>query len=710
MSIYHHPGSLVKKNSINKTWERLTAPQSINPDDAIREHMTKVSSLIMGFPASIFTFILFTGWLLGSIPTDSLIIMVLITFIFFGGWKLASVGYWKAAGYLPPLFVFLIAVYGNIIGGAGAPAMILYALSIVLAAILLGHKIQWAIVILSVTAYVTIGLAQFQGLIHQLRTPESHFVNRAVIVAIAYTAIAMLLWFLVSQYRLALGRSRATAAELEEFSSELTETNRELETEIAERRRAENALQESEERYRSLFEFSRDAIIVLDPPEWKILAANPTFNHMFRIETVANDRMRLSIRDISPELQPDGEVSREKADRMYEKAMTEGWHFFEWQFKRLDGNEFPGTILLSKCEVGSRTFLQATIRDVTERKHSQDLLELSEEKYRSLVEKTSLGIATVSPAGELVYVNESLLQMLGYQQDEMIGKYFINFLHPDDRERIFREFQRGSADPREKFDIEFRFLHKNGNEVYIYSTPTAYHVKNTILGFNAIILDITQRKQAEEQIRTSLKEKDVLLKEIHHRVKNNFQIIISLINLQSNTIKDPALLKLFNDSANRIRAMALVHEKLYRSEDIAKIDFTSYLKTISEELHGSYITSMNNPQLRIEADEIHLGIDQAIPCGLIVNELLTNALKYAFPGGGDDNVISITLRQNIDNTIILSVNDNGIGLPGNIDVTNTASLGLQLVNVLIKQIHGTTTINRIGGTSWTITIPVSESL
>ncbi len=668
--------------------------------------MTKVSSLIVGFTAFIFTIIFFIGWLLDFIPPDTLIIMVFITSICLGGWKLASAGYWKAAGYLPPLFIFIIAVYGNIIGGAGAPAMVIYAVSIVLTAILQGQRAQWVVMIVSVTAFIAIGLAQMHGLIQQLRTPESHFTNRAVIVAICYSAIAALVWFLVSQYRIALGRSRAAAVELEEYSSELTETNRELETEIAERNRAEIALQESEERYRSLFEFSRDAIVILEPPGWNLQKANQTFIDMFRIMSGTDDYTALTIPGISPEVQPDGDPSPGKAARMMDIAMSKGWHFFEWQFLRLDGNEFPGTILLSKCELSDRAFLQATIRDVTERKHSQELLEQSEEKYRSLVEKTSLGIATVSPAGEIVYINEALLDMLGYHQDEMIGKNFINFIHPDDRERIRKEYQSGSQDPRDKFEIEFRFMHKNGNAVHIYSTPTVYRFRNTIIGFNAIILDITGRKQAEEQIRSSLAEKEVLLKEIHHRVKNNFQIIISLINLQSNTIKDPVLLKMFNDSTNRIRAMALVHEKLYRSEDMTKIDFASYIKTISEELHGSYTTGANRPQLIIETEEIQLGIDQSIPCGLIVNELITNALKYAFPDGGIAGTIRITLRQTGDNEITMSVADNGIGIPESIQVDNTTSLGMQLVGVLVKQIHGEFSINRTGGTAWTIIFPI----
>ncbi|HOT45150.1 MAG TPA: PAS domain S-box protein [Spirochaetota bacterium] len=699
---------MMKDHAINKLWNDATAPRALNPDEALREYMTKVSSLLMGFTALLFTIVFFIGWMLSFIPPDTLIIMVIITLLFFSGWKLADKGYWKAAGHLPPVFVFIIAVYGNIIGGPGAPAMILYALSIVLTAILQGPRAQWIVVILSALVFTAIGLAEIQGLIRQIRTPESHFANRVVIMAISYTAIAALLWFLVSQYRVALNRSRSAAAELEAYSAELTETNQELETEIAERRRAENALHESEERYRILFDFSRDAIIAIEPPAWNITTANRTFDDMFRVAGGAREHSCLAVGDISPGTQPDREGSGEKFERMAAQALAEGGCFFEWQFRRLDGNEFPGTMLLSKCVAGGRSFLQATIRDVTERKRAQELMELSEEKYRGLVEKTLIGIATISPKGEFSFVNDALCGMVGYRNDELLGKQFIDFIHPDDRERILDSFLSSIRESRDRLEIEFRVIHKDGTVVHMYSTPTSYRFRNTLLGYNAIILDITERKKAEEQIKSSLREKEVLLKEIHHRVKNNFQIIISLINLQSNNIKDAALLKMFHDSTNRIRAMALVHEKLYRSEDIAKIDFTSYLKTIAEELHGSYTTTLNSPQLNIEADDIHLGIDHAIPCGLIVNELITNALKYAFPDGGEGNAITISLRRSGTDDITLMVTDNGIGIPDTIDIENTTSLGLQLVNVLIKQIHGTSTVSRTGGTSWTITFPIAE--
>ena len=346
---------------------------------------------------------------------------------------------------------------------------------------------------------------------------------------------------------------------------------------ITDRRQAQEALAESEERFRSIFEYSRDAITIMEPPTWHFARINRTGLKMFSADTA--DITSLGPWDLSPDRQPDGELSGPRIREHIDRALKEGWYFFEWQCRRLDGSEFPGTMLLSRVEQGGLTILQATIRDITERKRAEDL------------------------------------------------------------------------------------------------------------------------------IKTSLKEKEVLLREIHHRVKNNFQIIMSLLNLQSRNLTDPELLKQFDDSANRIRAMALVHEKIYQSSNLSEIDFSSYLKTITEDLAGNYAVIRQRPQISIDVEETALGIDQAIPCGLIVNELITNALKYAFTDGAADNRLSILLRKDDAGMITIRVSDNGPGLPAGIDIEKTQTLGLQLVGLLTRQIRGTRSLDREGGTAWTITFP-----
>lgn len=210
-----------------------------------------------------------------------------------------------------------------------------------------------------------------------------------------------------------------------------------------------------------------------------------------------------------------------------------------------------------------------------------------------------------------------------------------------------------------------------------------------------------ERKRAEDQIKASLKEKEVLLKEIHHRVKNNLQIISSLLNLQSRYIDDQRVFELFRESQERIRSIALIHERLYRSRDLAEIDFAEYLQSLSANLFRSYGVKSNAVKLKVEVDGMRLSVDTAIPIGLIVNELVSNSLKHAFPSGRKGE-IRIRLAANGDNSSTLIVSDNGIGFPHDLDLRNARSLGLQLVNMLVQQLDGTIELDRTNGTTFKI--------
>jgi PAS domain S-box-containing protein len=213
---------------------------------------------------------------------------------------------------------------------------------------------------------------------------------------------------------------------------------------------------------------------------------------------------------------------------------------------------------------------------------------------------------------------------------------------------------------------------------------------------------LLQRQRSEEKIRKSLEEKEVLLKEIHHRVKNNLQIISSLLNLQSGQVKDRSLLELLRESQNRIRSMALIHERLYRSEDFSRVDFNQYVTGLTTYLVRSYATASRSINLHVDVQDVSLGVDVAIPCGLIINELVSNCLKHAFPLGGEGN-LTVSLRRE-GGSHLLRVEDNGTGLPGNIDLKKTESLGLQLVETLTTQIGGTMAVTTAPGKGTTFTI------
>lgn len=237
--------------------------------------------------------------------------------------------------------------------------------------------------------------------------------------------------------------------------------------------------------------------------------------------------------------------------------------------------------------------------------------------------------------------------------------------------------------------------------------------------FMAFVRDITDRKQSEAQINASLREKDALLKETHHRVKNNLQVISSMLNMQSKQIGDRDARAAIAESQRRVRSMALIHEKLYRSDNLAGIDLADYVQDLVESLLDSYRTSADQVDMNIQAEQVYLGIDIAVPCGLILNELISNALKHGFPTDADRSStggrfpegkgeIRIGLHRNGDSRMILEVGDNGVGLPPGFDWTQTSSLGLQLVAVLADQLDGDVLLDRHGGTQFTITFPISQ--
>lgn len=213
--------------------------------------------------------------------------------------------------------------------------------------------------------------------------------------------------------------------------------------------------------------------------------------------------------------------------------------------------------------------------------------------------------------------------------------------------------------------------------------------------------ELVQREQAEKKIKASLEEKEILLKEIHHRVKNNLQVISSLLYLQSKKAKDNESLEMFNESQNRIKSMALIHEKLYKSEDIVHIDFSDYIGSLTSYLIKSYHVNAWDITIEKEIGKVQISIDKAIPCGLIINELISNSLKHAFPDSGKGE-IKIKFDSFDHNRIIIQVKDNGIGLSKDIDIKNIDTLGLRLVNTLTEQLEGVIEINREGGTEYNI--------
>ena len=220
--------------------------------------------------------------------------------------------------------------------------------------------------------------------------------------------------------------------------------------------------------------------------------------------------------------------------------------------------------------------------------------------------------------------------------------------------------------------------------------------------------EVAERKRAEDQIKASLREKEVLLQEVHHRVKNNMQIISSLFSLQSRHIKDKRALEIFKSSQNRVRSMAIIHERLYQSKDMARVDFAEYAQSLTGHLFSSHGINPGAVKLNLKIKDVFLDLNTAIPCGLIINELVSNSLKHAFPGENNGEIKIAMHPLNKDGMEVI-VSDNGVGLPKKVDFRKTDSLGLHLVNLLAEdQLHGDIKLDRARGTSFHIRFKVKQ--
>ena len=227
-----------------------------------------------------------------------------------------------------------------------------------------------------------------------------------------------------------------------------------------------------------------------------------------------------------------------------------------------------------------------------------------------------------------------------------------------------------------------------------------FNLDGTVSEVSGMAHDITEKKIAETELKSSLKEKEVLLKEVHHRVKNNLQVISSILNLQSSYVQDEKTLTILKESQNRIKSMAFIHESLYQTNDFSQINFSEYVVNLSKNLVHSYLVNQELIELKLDINNVSLNLDLSIPCGLIINELVSNALKYAF-GEGKKGYILIQLFVK-DEFVYLSISDNGKGFPKEIDYRNTDSLGLQLVTTLAEQINAEITLNNTKGTTFNI--------
>jgi len=343
----------------------------------------------------------------------------------------------------------------------------------------------------------------------------------------------------------------------------------------------------------------------------------------------------------------------------------------------------------------------------SEHKMTSDRLDSTKRLFDAVLASIGEAVLVVDPEGRYITnCNKAAERLFGYSKGEMIGRD-TEFLHVD-REHFERFAELGDDDLEEKgvFQTEYQMKRKDGSIIETYNTVSPVHDD---LGWQAgvvsIIRDITESKKAREVIQQNLREKEVMLKEIHHRVKNNLSIISGLLYLQSEQVENKQqALDAFEKSRYRIQSMARVHDKLYRTENLVQVDMKDYIEEMADNLMQS-LQFKPDVDLEYHLDDIYLDINRAVPCGLILNELVTNAFKHAF-GEQDNGRIEIELKESGNQTYKLMVSDNGAGLPDQISLEQVNTLGFQIINTLVQQIDGRLEIDTNEGTHFTIFFPV----
>ena len=360
----------------------------------------------------------------------------------------------------------------------------------------------------------------------------------------------------------------------------------------------------------------------------------------------------------------------------------------EVRYRTLSG-EFRWIEALVRLTLDARGKVQGaagTLYDLTKRKLAKDQLRESEALYHALVAHLPLFILRKDKKGRITFANGLLCEALRSPLSAVIGKTDSDFLPPEVAQRLKEVDEKVLATGNTINSIEeMRDADGLVRHVQLITTPICGS-EGEIAGIQVISWDVSERHRFECQLRDSLTEKEVLLKEIHHRVKNNMQLISSLLSLQADVAQDEHLRASFAESQNRISSMALIHEKLYQSTDFARVDFGEYLRDLVEGIAASNGSSSPRVVTEVQTDNLRIGVDTAIPCGLIVNELVSNAFKHGFPDGRKGK-ISVVMRRESEG-LRLNISDTGRGIDEGVDFTQSKSLGMKLVLTLVRQLRG----------------------
>ncbi len=488
-----------------------------------------------------------------------------------------------------------------------------------------------------------------------------------------------------------------------------------------ERQRAEAALQQSEHMFRTVFDNAPIAMSLANVEDYGFVRVNAAHRQLLGYDDA--DIAHMNFTDCT---YPDDVAANLHQTQQLRSGQLSSFQM-EKRFIHKSGAILwtHMTVTLIRDAEGQPLYDIAMMEDITARKHAEDALRQSEEQFRRVFENAPIGIGLIDiQTGGFLRSNAVQQEMYGYSAAELATLTLADISHPDDLAADVEQIRQLVEGKISTYQMEKRLFRKNGDMLYgLLAATLIRDAAGTPLYCIGMVKDITQRKQAEEQLRASLQEKEVLLKEIHHRVKNNLQIISSLLRMQSRQVQDRQTGLLLQDSQNRVQSMALIHEQLYQSPDLSQIAFGDYVRQLVHNLFRSYGVDRQEIALHIETHDLRLSLNTAIPCGLIVNELVSNALKYAFPARlaptrspdprspAPKSKITIWLQtvapglQGGPAPITLMVRDNGIGMSAATDWQNGTSLGLRIVRNLVAQLHGDIRLNNTEGTCFYITFP-----
>ncbi|MGB8952164.1 MAG: CHASE4 domain-containing protein [Candidatus Aminicenantales bacterium] len=490
---------------------------------------------------------------------------------------------------------------------------------------------------------------------------------------------------------------------------------------------AQKRLEKSEIKYHALFEASTDAIL-LETLDGRILDCNKAACDLFGY--AKEEMLKLTMSDLT------SEEWKNRISDVSNAVRTKGGIFIESLNQKKNGEIFPADISIRLAKVGEELLEVTYIRNIAERKRA--------EKLKTAIYNISEAASSALTLNELFQLIHSIIQELIPTKNFYISLYdpknntlsFPYYIDEYDETPTPKKLGKGlteyvlrHGEPLLASPEKFEALEKKG-EVESIGTPSidwlgvplktedrtigvmviqSYHEgirfgeedKNILMFVSSQVAMAIERKRAEEQLKTSLQEKEVLLREIHHRVKNNMQVISSLFNLQVSQVKDEKAVGIFKECQGRIRTMALVHEKLYQSKDLSHINFSDYIESLTIHLFHFWHVKPDQIKLNLDLSEIFLDIHTAVPCGLIINELVSNALEHAFPRG-ESGELTIKLHPFQDHRYELIVRDTGVGLPKEVDPFKSETLGIQLVMLLVKQLDGSLEFSRDGGTLFRI--------